>query len=122
MQYNQRAVGAIKFFGTLPFFIVSILPFFSFTAFIASSSWIAFMLPLYILMMIYFIVYGYKCLQIDNGAISTLIIIFLFVAFNLVLQNPLSYQMYFIALSVAFSTQCIQGFLLLIKSRKKIHF
>lgn len=122
MQYNERAIGTIKFFGSLPFVVVSILPFFSFSAFIASSGWISFMLPLYILMMIYFIVYGHKCLHIDNGAISTLIIIFLFVAFNLAFQNPLSYQVYFIALCIAFSIQCVQGLMLLIKSRKKIHF
>lgn len=122
MKYNQRAIGVIKFFGSLPFVIVSLLPFFSFSAFIASSGWIAFMLPLYILMMIYFIVYGNRCLHVDNSAYATLIIIFLFVAFNLLFQNPLSYQVYFIALSIAFSIQCIQGLLLLIKSRKKIHF
>ncbi|MGL4663308.1 MAG: hypothetical protein ACRCV7_06475 [Culicoidibacterales bacterium] len=122
MQYNQRKVGFIKFLISLPFMVVSILPFFSFSVFIATSMWVAFMLPLYILAMIYFIVYGYKCLQMDNSAITTLVILFLAVAFNLVFQNSLSYQVYLITLSIAFSIQCVQGMGLIIRSRNKIYF
>lgn len=122
MKYNQRVIGLIKFLITLPFLIVSILPFFSFTAFLASSSWIPFMLPMYILSMIYFIVYGYKCIQTDNSAMITLIIIFVSVIINLLWQNALTYQIYLISLCIAFAIQCVQGLLLLIKDRKKIHF
>lgn len=122
MKYNQRMIGILKFLISLPFTIISLLPFFSFTAFIATSTWIFYMLPLYILMMIYLIIYGHKCLHTDNSAIITLIIIFSLVAFNILLRNPLSYQIYLIGLCIAFMIQSIQGLRLLIQTRKKIHF
>lgn len=122
MKYNQRILGMIKFLITLPFFVVSLLPFFSFTAFLASSTWIPFMLPIYILSMIYFLVYGYKCIQTDNSALVTLILIFVSVMVNLVWQNALTYQLYLIALCIAFGIQCVQGLVLMITTRKKIHF
>lgn len=122
MQYRERLIATLKILISLPFLIVSVLPFASFTVFVAMSQWVAFMLPLFILSMLYFFLYGLKFHQVDNSAIVTLVVIFVGVAFNVILQNALSFQIYFIALMFAFGIQFVHGVTIFLTNRKKIKF